>query len=84
MKGQNGVENSSREFHLHRNGSNAVHFAGITKQTTIEHDFYLVLDELAGRYDMIIRIDVMSAIGVKIDFSTQEIEWVGATAPMKD
>ena len=56
----------------------------LQKQTTMEHDFHLVPDELAGRYDVIIGIDMMSAIGVKINFSTQEIEWDGATAPMKD
>ena len=56
----------------------------MTKQIMIEHDFHLVLDKLAGRYDMIIGINVMSAIGVKIDFSTQGIEWDGVAAPMKD
>jgi len=37
-----------------------------------------------GAYDMIIGRDILSALGIKFDFTTMSMEWEQAVVPMKD
>ena len=40
-------------------------------------------DDNNSLYDMIIGTDLMSALGMKLDFETKEITWEGNIVPMK-
>jgi hypothetical protein len=46
--------------------------------------WYLHVSSNLGVYDMIIGRDMLSALGIKFDFTTMSIEWEHASVPMKD
>jgi hypothetical protein len=48
----------------------------------IEWDLHVSAD--LGAYDMIIGRDILSALGIKFDFTSMTIEWEQACVPMKD
>ena len=54
----------------------------LREQTIIEWDVHVTPNNMS--YDMIIGRDLLSTLGIIIDFDNQMIEWQGPRIPMRD